>query len=75
MILKPNVPFRFSYSVRTVNDPKTEWTMRLDHYVKFGNSNIHMMSILLSLSVILASSLVVCLITKRALSLDFRSIE
>jgi hypothetical protein len=34
-----------------------------------------MMSILLSLSVILASSLVVCLITKRALSLDFRSIE
>jgi hypothetical protein len=49
--------------------------MRLDHYVKFGNDNIHMMSILLSLLVILFSGIIIYLITKRALFSDFRKLE
>lgn len=49
--------------------------MRLDHYVKFGNDKIHMMSILLSIVVILCSGLIVYLITRRALFSDFKQLE
>jgi hypothetical protein len=50
--LKAGEEFTFSYRVITRRDPKTSWSMRMDHYIKTQNNNIHMANILYALAVI-----------------------
>lgn len=50
------------------------WTNRLDHYMKYGNENIHAAAILLSLLIIIGLSVVLSAILKRGLNKDFLNI-
>lgn len=47
--LKAGEEFTFSYRIITRRDPRTNWSMRMDHYAKMGNNNIEMANIIYSL--------------------------
>ena len=66
--------FRFSYSIRTINDASTAWETRMDHFMKVGNENIHVAAILLSLGVIVTLSCLMLSLLKRGLNKDFVNI-
>ena len=51
-------------------DAETEWSTRMDHYLKFGNENTHFAAILLSLAIV---GVLLCIISqalKRSLNQD-----
>ncbi len=50
----------------------TSWTMRMDHYVKFGDNNIHLAAILYALITIAIGVLLVLYVLQRALGQDFK---
>jgi len=75
LYLKPNQEFTFSYRIITRPDPKTSWGMRMDHYVKFGDNNIHLANILYSLAAIGAGVLILSALLARSLTNDFKAIE
>lgn len=50
--LKAGEEFTFSYRIITRRDPTTSWSMRMDHYIKTTNNDIHMANILYALVVI-----------------------
>lgn len=62
--------FPFSYSIQTVVDNETTWTLRMEHYLKFGNEKIHYGAIILSLTVIVALSTILCTVLKRGVNAD-----
>jgi len=46
----------------------------MDHYMKFGNENIHMAAIFLSLGIIVTLSMIIMSLLKRGLNKDFINI-
>ncbi len=60
--------FDFTYSIQTVVTKETMWSNRMDHYMKFGNENIHLAAILLSLGIIVTLAVILCGIMKRGLN-------
>ena len=46
----------------------------MDHYLKFGNENIHMAAITLSVGIILTLSCILASLLKRGLNKDFVNI-
>ncbi len=66
--------FDFTYSIQTVVTKETMWSNRMDHYMKFGNENIHLAAILLSLGIIVTLAVILCGIMKRGLNQDFVNI-
>ncbi len=53
---------------------ETIWSNRMDHYLKFGNENIHLAAILLSLGIIATLVVILAGIMKRGLNQDFINI-
>jgi len=49
--------------------------MRMDHFVKTSNNNIHMASILYALAVIFSFVLILGFLLQHTLSKDFKAIE
>lgn len=73
--LKADEEFTFSYRIITRRDPKTSWSMRMDHYVKTGNNDIHMASILWSILAIACAVIILGVVLERSISRDFASLE
>lgn len=73
--LKPGEDLRFSYRIRTVNDERTTWAMRLDHYVKQDSNKVHWMSIGLSTMIIAFAGCVVYTNLQSQVSNDIRQVE
>lgn len=53
----------------------TSWSMRMDHYVKFGDNNIHLAAILYALITIGIGVLLLVYVLQRALGQDFKQLE
>ena len=68
------IEWEFTYAINTYNDKTTQWTSRMEHYMKYGNENIHLAAILLSLGIIIALSCILSTILKRGLNRDFMNI-
>lgn len=67
--------FKFTYTFASLPGGKNElWANRMDHYMKLGNENIHMASILLSLGIIITLSCIISSLMKRGLNKDFVNI-
>ena len=66
--------FAFTYSVQTVTDTETAWTMRMEHYLKIGNQKIHYAAIFLSLGIILGLLCIISAAVKRGLNTDLLKI-
>lgn len=75
LYIKGGEEFTFSYRIITRRDPKTSWSMRLDHYTKTANNNIHMANIFYALCVMLFVIAVLSFILKRGLDRDFKALE
>lgn len=67
-------PLKFTYTITNINDPTTVWATRMDHYLKFGNENIHAAAIFLSLAIIAALVIILVGMMKRGLNKDFVNI-
>lgn len=67
-----NQEVTFSYNIITRPDPMTTWSMRMDHYVKFGDNNIHLAAILYALATIAVGVLLLIYVLQRALGNDFK---
>ena len=55
-------------------DTETAWSSRMEHYLKFGNENIHLAAILFSLGTIIVLSCIITSLLKRGLNRDFLNI-
>jgi len=42
LILKPGQEFRFTFRIITREDKRMTWMMRMDHYIKIGDNDIHL---------------------------------
>jgi len=73
--IKGGEEFTFSYRIITRRDPKTSWSMRLDHYTKTSNNNIHLANIFYAMCVMLFVIAVLSFILKRGLDRDFKALE
>jgi hypothetical protein len=70
-----NQEVTFSFNIITRPDPMTTWSMRMDHYVKFGDNNIHLAAILYALFTIAVGVLLLIYVLQRALGNDFKQLE
>lgn len=70
-MLREGQPVRFSHKIKTKSDPKTTWAMRLDHYVKLGNDDIHLAAIVYSTAIILLLGFLISAILRRQIYRDF----
>ena len=57
----------------SVKDDTTAWTLRMEHYLKTGNENIHMAAICLSITIVLGLMCILSTLMKRGLNADFLS--
>jgi hypothetical protein len=73
--LKEGEEFTFSYRIITRADPKLTWASRMDHYMKFGNNNIHLANIIYSTMTISILFLIIAACLYRAIGNDFKAIE
>ena len=62
----------YSYRIITRNDPSTTWAMRMDHYLKFGDNNIHMANILYGVGLIIGLGFVLYFLLVRSIGKDFK---
>jgi len=62
--------FSFTYSIQSVVDNETMWASRMEHYLKFGNENIHLAAILLSLAIIITLTCIISKVMQRSLNKD-----
>jgi len=74
-LLKANDKVTFTYSIFTKTNTHLTWTTRLDHYMKLGNNEIHLMQLIISFSIVSAFGVIVAMILKRSLNRDFTNIE
>ena len=70
MILKPDEPFRFSYSIQTVNDKSTMWASRMDHYFKKGDHDVHMKELTTCLAMVIGLGGLVAIVLHRIVTRD-----
>lgn len=47
----------------------------MDHYMKVGNNEIHLMQLIISFAIVTAFGAIVAMILKRSLNRDFTNIE
>lgn len=67
---KDNLTFGFTYTIKNVDDNITQYSNRMEHYLKIGRENIHLAAILISLSIIILLSFVICKMVKKSLNQD-----
>ena len=73
--MKANERFKFSYSIKTVNDKSTMWASRMDHYFMKGDHDIHMKELLISLSIIVVTGCVLWCLIARTVNKDVESLN
>ena len=74
-VLVPGEPVTFSYSIFTINDERTEWAHRMDHYWRMGNSKVHFLQLFISLAIVTVATLIISQILRCALNKDIRILE
>jgi hypothetical protein len=73
--VKAGEEITFSYRIISRRDPRTSWAMRMDHYIKTGDDNIHMANILYSFLAIAVLVFSLMSILGKQLWNDFTSLE
>jgi hypothetical protein len=58
---------RFTYSVHTNVNPNMTWSTRMDHFMKTGNNEVHMMQLIISMLIVCCLGVLVAVILRRAL--------
>ena len=66
--------FNFSYTVLSQMDSTTIWSNRMDHYMKFGNENVHFSAIFVSLGIIIALAILLNFALDKRVKRDFMNI-
>jgi len=74
-VLEVDKKVTFTYSITTRVNKNLTWQTRLDHYMKTGNDDIHLMQLIVSFSIVLVIGIIVAMILKRVLNKDFSNIE
>jgi hypothetical protein len=65
---------RFTYSVHTSVNPGLTWATRMDHFMKTGNNEVHLMQLIISMLIVCSLGVLIAIILKRALGKDFASL-
>jgi hypothetical protein len=58
---------RFTYSVHTNVNPGLTWATRMDHFMKTGNNEVHLMQLIISMLIVCSLGVLIAVILKRAL--------
>jgi len=75
LYLKPGEEFSFTFRIITREDKKMTWAMRMDHYIKIGDNDIHMAQIIYSLTTIVSLSILFTIVIGRNVRKDLKNIE
>lgn len=72
--MSENQDFRFTYRITTKIDPERHWSMRLDHYIKVGDDNIHTFAIITTSVIIVILLIISGLVIASSITKDFETL-
>ena len=62
LYLEPGKKVTFTWSLTQKSNPNLTWKTRMDHYMKTGSDDIHLMQLIISFSIVVGFGIIVALI-------------